>query len=97
MTVFKLGKIAIQTVTKVKAKFDVSLPNHKIMKVTSANTDYHLAFRNDVYDEWFLKFVWAKLLIEKRECNEFDHQEKQIRDKIYKKSEILRDWELRIV
>jgi hypothetical protein len=50
MTVFKLGKIAIQTVTKVKAKFDHSLQNHKIMKITSANTDYYLGFRNDVFD-----------------------------------------------
>jgi hypothetical protein len=63
MTVFKLGKIAIQTVNKVKAKFDKGLLNHKIMKITSANTDYYLGFRNDVFDEWFLKFVWAKLLI----------------------------------
>lgn len=45
MTIFKLGRLAINTVTKVKAKFDSALPQYKIMKVTSANCDYYLALK----------------------------------------------------
>jgi hypothetical protein len=68
MTVFKLGKLAIQTVTKVKAKFDSSLPNNKIMKMSSNNAEFYLGFKDTVFDEWFLRLVWAKLMIERREC-----------------------------
>lgn len=37
MTVFKIGQIEIQKITKIKAKFDSSLPHHKIMKITCKN------------------------------------------------------------
>jgi hypothetical protein len=50
MTIFKVGQLAIQTITKVKAKFDPALPQHKVMKVTFSNCDYVLAFRPAAFD-----------------------------------------------
>lgn len=34
MTPFKIGQLYVQNITKVKAKFDASLPGHKIMKIS---------------------------------------------------------------
>lgn len=34
MTIFKIGQLSIQQVTKVKAKFDSAVPHHKIMKIS---------------------------------------------------------------
>ncbi len=66
MTIFKVGQLAIQTITKLKAKFDSALPRHKILKATSANADFYLAFAPANFDEWFLRLIWAKLVVEKR-------------------------------
>jgi len=37
MTPFKLGQLEIRRVSKIKAKFDSSLPHHKIMKINCGN------------------------------------------------------------
>lgn len=69
MTIFKVGQLAIQTITKLKAKFHFAFPRHKVLKATSANTDYYLAFPFDRFDDWFLRLIWAKLVVEKREID----------------------------
>lgn len=45
MTIFKIGQLSIQNITKVKAKFDSSLPHHKIMKISCGNDNYYLGFK----------------------------------------------------
>jgi hypothetical protein len=66
LTLFKIGQLSIQNINKVKAKFDSKLVNHKIMKINCENSDYYLAFREDVFNEWFLRLLWAKMMIDKR-------------------------------
>ena len=63
MTPFRLGQLYIQRVTKIKAKFDASLPHHKVMKINCGNQAYYLGFKSAVFNEWFLRLVWAKLII----------------------------------
>jgi len=86
MTPFKLGRLAINTITKVKAKLDPALPHHKIMKVTSANADYYLAFKPHIFDEWFLRLIWAKLILERREVEDYGQWGSEIEGRILKKS-----------
>jgi hypothetical protein len=66
MTIFKVGQLSTQNITKIKAKFDITLPQHKIMKITCTNSDYYLGFKEKVFNEWFLRLTWAKLMIDKR-------------------------------
>lgn len=96
MTIFKVGQLAIQTITKLKAKFDSSLPRHKVLKATSANLDYYLAFPHR-FDEWFLRLIWAKLMVEKREIDEYGDWGTEVSGMVYKKSEFLGEWETRFV
>ena len=86
MTIFKVGQLAIQTITKVKAKFDSALPHHKVMKITSANADYYLGFKERAFDEWFLRLIWAKLMIDRREIEDYGEWGSNISGRVYKKS-----------
>jgi hypothetical protein len=66
MTVFKIGQLTIKDITKLKARYDSSLPHHKSMKITYANKDFYLAFKEKDFNEWFLRVVWAKLVNDKK-------------------------------
>lgn len=50
MTIFKIGQLSIQNVTKVKAKFDSSLPRHKVMKISCGNDNYYLGFKESQFN-----------------------------------------------
>ena len=63
MSVFKLGQLSIKNVTKLKAKYDNSIPHHKVMKLSYKDTDYYLAFKESEFNQWFLRVVWAKLVL----------------------------------
>jgi hypothetical protein len=97
MNVFKLGQLQIREVTKVKARYEPSLPHYKLMKVTIKEKDYFLAYKEAAFNQWFLRLVWAKLILEKRECSDFGHWEPEIAGKIYRKSFVMGDWEPRLV
>ena len=75
MNVFRIGQLEIRYITKVKARYESTLPHHKIMKITCKEQNYFLAFKEGVFNEWFLRLVWAKLILEKRECSDFGQWE----------------------
>lgn len=79
--------------TKVKARYENSLAHHKILKISCSDKDYYLAFAENNYNQWFLKLVWSKLILEKRDCDDYGRWAPLISGKIYKKSKIMGDWE----
>lgn len=92
MTIFKIGQLSIQSITKVKAKFDSALPAHKVMKISCGNSDYYLGFREKAFNEWFLRVIWAKMMIDRREIDDYGEWGSSVNGKIYKKSEFLGEW-----
>jgi hypothetical protein len=92
MTIFKIGQLSIQSISKIKAKFDSALSGHKVMKISCGNSNYYLGFRENVFNEWFLRVIWAKLMIDRREIDDYGVWGSNISGRIYKKSEFLGDW-----
>jgi len=50
MNVFKVGQLEIRYITKLKARYESTLPEHKIMKITCREQVYFLAFKESIFN-----------------------------------------------
>ena len=44
-----------------------------------------------------MRVVWAKLIIEKRECSDYGNWDREVTGRVYKRSFVMGDWEPRVV